>query len=811
MRNGDADSRLPHRQASSGLPRAPMEPGFGYAAGPPQQYRSEQPPPQHASSSSHDHSSSRGNGSYGHRAWSPDRTNGEPSRHPHPHAHPDRSYYDHYQQPSNDPRARGPYLEQHSPRDLGHPLHAAPYTDAQRRQLPYQDHFNHPHQAAHPYRDRPYPEHAVTYRDSRAEDLSRASARRTLPSPRDGHRPPDRMPPTSDYSNREAYPIDQQQGHARYPPNSSTHDARHWPETRRYSDGPSQPAASAPSGPAFASSTAAGKSSLPSRKRKKQFKYMLENEDTDSTKPTNADAKDDEQNGNSIDTNDAADGADNAPQRKESRKKVKKACVFCKRSHMPCEEARPCKRCVKRGISHLCRDAEPSGAAGTASTSKSKFEETRQNARAKQRKGSQDARAVAEQGGGAENESGSDSESLASSSAASSFHRRSYDMNIMPGAATRDPDFRPTMPVSMLCSPANAELARRPPKRTPSPGVSEEEQKEAWNRSMDPSTQHKMKTMLEAGNAAGDLSDVFGEIPTSLLMTPAQANLPRGQAILRPSSVELTDSPHRSGRDQRLRRSLSMTLDNSSPHEVDEAGFKLPRRPKHLLQEELATTSELRGDPRPYSYTYGYAKLARWMHTRFSRESCEAVDRALGVIRPKLMTLSRSLPESELIGVEDSFYQLLEFYTANVLETIPIPMILARRTGEIYAANSHACALMQLPASIFEGGQICHYQLVAEKDAVNMWGKYAKEARGELDSAPSQKVMLEVDRSLLLFEKPGFDPCTGELLGDGSGRCEDGSPAVIRKKVIVTFEAKISKHGLPFMVTGFIVPIPDDD
>ena len=50
-----------------------------------------------------------------------------------------------------------------------------------------------------------------------------------------------------------------------------------------------------------------------------------------------------------------------------SRKKVKKACLFCKRSHMPCEVARPCARCQKRGIAHLCRD-EPTTQAPAPTT-----------------------------------------------------------------------------------------------------------------------------------------------------------------------------------------------------------------------------------------------------------------------------------------------------------------------------------------------------------------------------------------------------------------------------------------------------------
>ncbi|ORY92045.1 hypothetical protein BCR43DRAFT_497708 [Syncephalastrum racemosum] len=41
---------------------------------------------------------------------------------------------------------------------------------------------------------------------------------------------------------------------------------------------------------------------------------------------------------------------------KRKRKKVSLACVFCRRSHMTCDEGRPCQRCLKRSIGHLCHD-----------------------------------------------------------------------------------------------------------------------------------------------------------------------------------------------------------------------------------------------------------------------------------------------------------------------------------------------------------------------------------------------------------------------------------------------------------------------
>lgn len=46
-------------------------------------------------------------------------------------------------------------------------------------------------------------------------------------------------------------------------------------------------------------------------------------------------------------------------QPRKRKKKVEIACVYCRRSHMICDDSRPCQRCIKRGIGHLCYD-EPS-------------------------------------------------------------------------------------------------------------------------------------------------------------------------------------------------------------------------------------------------------------------------------------------------------------------------------------------------------------------------------------------------------------------------------------------------------------------
>src|SRR5271170_6405968 len=49
------------------------------------------------------------------------------------------------------------------------------------------------------------------------------------------------------------------------------------------------------------------------------------------------------------------------------------ACLYCRRSHMTCDSARPCARCVKRNIGHLCHDElkDKHRENGTESTSQS--------------------------------------------------------------------------------------------------------------------------------------------------------------------------------------------------------------------------------------------------------------------------------------------------------------------------------------------------------------------------------------------------------------------------------------------------------
>jgi len=46
------------------------------------------------------------------------------------------------------------------------------------------------------------------------------------------------------------------------------------------------------------------------------------------------------------------------PNVSKKRKRVSKACIHCRKSHLSCDEGRPCQRCIKKGLGDSCEDGE---------------------------------------------------------------------------------------------------------------------------------------------------------------------------------------------------------------------------------------------------------------------------------------------------------------------------------------------------------------------------------------------------------------------------------------------------------------------
>ena len=66
----------------------------------------------------------------------------------------------------------------------------------------------------------------------------------------------------------------------------------------------------------------------------------------------------------------SAENGNRNNKKQTKRRKVNLACIYCRRSHMTCDEGRPCQRCIKRDIGHLCHDESTSRGSAPSSTKK---------------------------------------------------------------------------------------------------------------------------------------------------------------------------------------------------------------------------------------------------------------------------------------------------------------------------------------------------------------------------------------------------------------------------------------------------------
>lgn len=63
---------------------------------------------------------------------------------------------------------------------------------------------------------------------------------------------------------------------------------------------------------------------------------------------------------------------------------------------------------------------------------------------------------------------------------------------------------------------------------------------------------------------------------------------------------------------------------------------------------------------------------------------------------------------------------------------------------------------------------------------------------------------MEIDRSLLLEDRPAMDPKTGALLPGVPPTLADGSPAILHIRSHLTMHARMSQHGLPLIICLYL-------
>lgn len=360
---------------------------------------------------------------------------------------------------------------------------------------------------------------------------------------------------------------------------------------------------------------------------------------------------------------------------KKKRRKVNHACVYCRRSHMTCDLERPCARCIKRDIGHLCHDEPREPPKRTKS----------------------------------ETELASADTNPQENPAHPREHFTSYDQAHKEGGLA-------TTNTSKILQPKPLS----PPQSQNQTNESQPFTLDDWNtgssnqfqemHNLHPNYSFNTSEVTNEYNILGDFLNssliddgaLYNEDPQALFndplysanafTNPSNLNIMLGQGAAQsmapPQSVtgnEISRPPSTFQDDTKAQNKFYMTAADPAGDDTAE------ERMKKLLKAKYDA-----GMLKPFNYVKGYARLNKYMELNMRPGSRQKILRQLEKFRPKFREKMQSLTDMQLVFVEMWFERTLMEYD-RVFASMAIPACCWRRTGEIYRGNKEMAELIHVP------------------------------------------------------------------------------------------------------------------
>ncbi|KAJ5305448.1 uncharacterized protein N7443_005108, partial [Penicillium atrosanguineum] len=191
---------------------------------------------------------------------------------------------------------------------------------------------------------------------------------------------------------------------------------------------------------------------------------------------------------------------------------------------------------------------------------------------------------------------------------------------------------------------------------------------------------------------------------------------PQGDSIQRPTSTVGND---------KARETYYMTA-------ADPSGSDPPEERMNKLLKAKYDAGLLK----PFNYVKGYARLNQYMEKNMQQQSRQKILGQLGKFRPKFRERMQSLTDIELILVEMWFERSLMEYD-RVFASMAIPACCWRRTGEIFRGNNEMAQLIDVPIESLRDGKLAIHEIIVEDQLVSYWEKF-----GAIAFDNTQKAML---------------------------------------------------------------------
>ncbi|KAF6237884.1 hypothetical protein HO173_004085 [Letharia columbiana] len=466
----------------------------------------------------------------------------------------------------------------------------------------------------------------------------------------------------------------------------------------------------------------------------------------------------------------------------KKRRKVNHACIYCRRSHMTCDLDRPCARCVKRSIGHLCHDEQRDSGKGMKNdqantTSNSGAAVKQENSLPYMLSPSVDQQQLGHQ---ALHDSGAN---VITRTAA-------------PDSQADNPQFLPQSsdPISQGQGQVFGD------KNQQFPGYGD------WslgnqNQFSDMHSFHP-SYMFNAPDITNEYNLLNEFLSSSLLDDPTVFPNDEIQALSSDTSLSNTLAASLNG-------GSGQSLLNSQQTQASgliqgplglETGISRPKSVKPTDKEEekyYMTVADPSGNDtpeermnkvfmakynagmlRPFNYIQGYARLHRYMDQNMQPASRQRILRQLDKFRPKFRERMQSLTDMELTFVEMWFERSLMEYD-RVFASMAIPACCWRRTGEIFRGNKEMAELIHVPIEKLRDGKLALHEIIVEKDLVSYWDKFLAIA---FDN--SQKAML----TTCSLKNPDLKASDPEI------------------KCCFSFTIRRDNHNIPSLIVGNFLP-----
>ncbi|OAA55837.1 zn cluster transcription factor [Niveomyces insectorum RCEF 264] len=450
----------------------------------------------------------------------------------------------------------------------------------------------------------------------------------------------------------------------------------------------------------------------------------------------------------------------------KKRRKVNHACVYCRRSHMTCDLERPCTRCIKRNIGHLCHD-EP------------------RESEAKKSKSGHDASIADDSDDFTDARTSFDQKSTATAAPANvalqpppppppppSFDadrdaaKSAFDARMLgqtnPLQLVRPSPVSAMQPNVMAMNDVNQYMHNHPSYMIV-PEVSGELQflNEFLQNSMvddaayvsdDQNNQLLRNASLDAaathdfgGSSAGDnRTDGTGTqnddrnvlLPSSAVassgaMLPpvggggggsagATGTVDRSTTPTRPATATAPASASATAAGS---TGTAAVIDKARAYYLQAADPSGNDTPEQRMSDLLKAKYDA-GLLKPFNYVKGYARLHTYLdsHT-IAPASKQRIQRQLDRFRPKFREKTQALTDLELIYVEMWFEKTLMEYD-RVFASMAVPACCWRRTGEIVRGNKEMAELIHVPVESLRDGKIALHEILTEESMVRYWEEF---------------------------------------------------------------------------------------